>query len=248
MTWSSPTSALSSKASLSSSASRCRTWNRSMALTSTRPHALPVVARRGMMFVLSSPSGAGKSTLSRLLLDDPAVELSISVTTRAQRPGEVDGKHYHFIDKARFDRMVESQELLEWAQVFGNFYGTPRAPVEKVLAAGRDMLFDLDWQGTQQVRERARNDLVSVFVLPPSVPELERRLRARAQDDYETIHRRMAKAADEMSHWAEYDYVVINRDVDQTFADVAAILAAERLKRERQSGLSDFVRGLQAKL
>ena len=153
-----------------------------MTLTSTRPHTLPVVARRGMMFVLSSPSGAGKSTLSRMLLDDPGVELSISVTTRAKRPGEVDGQDYHFIDKARFDRMVETQELLEWARVFDNFYGTPRAPVEKVLAAGRDMLFDLDWQGTQQVRERARSDLVSVFVLPPSVPELERRLRARAQD------------------------------------------------------------------
>jgi guanylate kinase len=219
-----------------------------MALTSTRPPALPVVARRGMMFVLSSPSGAGKSTLSRMLLDDPAVELSISVTTRAKRPGEVDGEHYHFIDKPRFDRMVEKQELLEWAQVFDNFYGTPRAPVEKVLAAGRDMLFDLDWQGTQQVRERARSDLVSVFVLPPSVPELERRLRARAQDSDAVIRSRMERASDEMSHWAEYDYVVINNDIDQALKEVRAILAAERLRRERQIGLSTFVRSLQSDL
>jgi guanylate kinase len=219
-----------------------------MALTSIRPHALPVVARRGMMFVLSSPSGAGKSTLSRMLLDDPAVELSISVTTRAQRPGEVDGKHYHFIDKLRFDRMVENQELLEWAHVFGNFYGTPRAPVEKVLDAGRDMLFDLDWQGTQQVRERARNDLVSVFVLPPSVPELERRLQARAQDSAAVIRSRMERAGDEMSHWAEYDYVVINNDIDQALKEVREILGAERLRRERQIGLSTFVRSLQSEL
>jgi guanylate kinase len=219
-----------------------------MALASTRPHTLPVVARRGMMFVLSSPSGAGKSTLSRMLLDDPTVELSISVTTRAKRPGEVDGRDYHFIDKARFDRMVESQELLEWAQVFDNFYGTPRAPVEKVLAAGRDMLFDLDWQGTQQVRERARSDLVSVFVLPPSVPELERRLRARAQDSDAVIRSRMERAGDEMSHWAEYDFVVINNDIDQALREVRAILAAERLRRERQTGLSTFVRSLQSEL
>ncbi len=220
-----------------------------MTLTSTRPHTLPVVARRGMMFVLSSPSGAGKSTLSRmLLLDDPGVELSISVTTRAKRPGETDGRDYHFIDKARFDRMVETQELLEWARVFDNFYGTPRAPVEKVLAAGRDMLFDLDWQGTQQVRERARSDLVSVFVLPPSVPELERRLRARAQDSDAVIRSRMERAGDEMSHWAEYDYVVINNDIEQALKEVRAILAAERLRRERQIGLSTFVRSLQSEL
>jgi guanylate kinase len=219
-----------------------------MALTSARPHMLPVVARRGMMFVLSSPSGAGKSTLSRMLLDDPAVELSISVTTRAKRPGEVDGRDYHFIDKVHFDRMVENQELLEWAQVFSNFYGTPRAPVEKVLAGGRDMLFDLDWQGTQQVRERARSDLVSVFVMPPSVPELERRLRARAQDSDAVIRSRMERAGDEMSHWAEYDYVVINNDIDQALKEVRSILAAERLRRERQTGLSTFVRSLQSDL
>src|SRR5262252_10459482 len=207
------------------------------------------VARRGVMLVLSSPSGAGKTTLSRRLLDlDRAVELSVSVTTRPMRSGEVDGRDYRFIDQRRFDAMVRGSELLEWAEVFDHCYGTPRAPVEVALAAGRDVLFDIDWQGTQQLRERARSDLVSVFVLPPSVAELERRLETRAQDSPDVIRRRMAKAADEMSHWAEYDYVVINRDVDQTFGDVAAILAAERLKRERQSGLSDFVRGLQAKL
>ncbi len=207
------------------------------------------IARRGLMLVLSSPSGAGKTTLSRRLLEaDPVVELSISVTTRTQRPGEVDGRDYHFIDAVRFDAMVKQGELLEWAQVFGHRYGTPRAPVEAALARGRDVLFDIDWQGTQQLREKADRDLVSIFVLPPSIPDLERRLRTRAQDSDEVIHARMAKAADEMSHWAEYDYVVINSDIDHAFADVQAILAAERLKRERQIGLSAFVRGLQSKL
>jgi guanylate kinase len=207
------------------------------------------VARRGLMLVLSSPSGAGKTTLSRRLLDgDNRVSLSVSVTTRKSRPGETEGRDYLFIDRKRFDAMVDNNELLEWAEVFDNYYGTPAKPVMDALAAGRDVLFDIDWQGTQQLRAKARGDLVSVFVLPPSIPELERRLRSRAQDDYETIHRRMAKAADEMSHWAEYDYVVVNYDLDQAFADVSAVLAAERVKRERQIGLSDFVRGLQAKL
>ena len=206
------------------------------------------IARRGLMLVLSSPSGAGKTTLSRMLLDDPAVELSISVTTRPRRPSEEDGAHYHFIDHARFDAMVKNGELLEWAKVFGNRYGTPRAPVERVLAAGRDVLFDIDWQGTQQVREKARSDLVSVFVLPPSAEELERRLRARAQDSEDVIRSRMAKAAEEMSHWAEYDYVIVNRVLDHAFAELRAILAAERLKRERQTGLSAFVRRLQSEL
>jgi guanylate kinase len=201
------------------------------------------------MLVLSSPSGAGKTTLSRKLLEaDPAVELSVSVTTRKQRPGEVDGQDYHFIDAARFDAMLKQGELLESAQVFGHRYGTPRAPVAAALARGRDVLFDIDWQGTQQLREKAAGDLVSIFVLPPSIPDLERRLRARAQDSDEVIHARMARAADEMSHWAEYDYVVINIDIERAFSDVRAILAAERLKRERQTGLSAFVRGLQAKL
>ena len=207
------------------------------------------IARRGLMLVLSSPSGAGKTTLSRKLLEaDPAVELSVSVTTRKQRPGEVDGRDYHFIDAPRFDAMVEQSELLESAQVFGHRYGTPRVPVEAALGRGRDVLFDIDWQGTQQLREKAVHDLVSIFVLPPSIPDLERRLRARAQDSDEVIHARMARAADEMSHWAEYDYVVINTDIDRAFSEVRSILAAERLKRERQTGLSAFVRGLQAKL
>jgi guanylate kinase len=212
-------------------------------------HEHDMIARRGLMLVLSSPSGAGKTTLSRKLLQaDPMVDLSISVTTRKQRPGEVAGEHYHFVDQASFDRMVANAELLEWAQVFGNGYGTPRAPVEAALAQGRDVLFDIDWQGTQQLREKARGDLVSVFVLPPSIPELERRLHRRAQDADEVIRARMAKVFDELSHWAEYDYVVINNAIDRAFADVQAILAAERLKRERRTGLSTFVRGLQSKL
>jgi guanylate kinase len=207
------------------------------------------IARRGLMLVLSSPSGAGKTTLSRKLLEaDPGVELSVSVTTRKQRPGEIDGRDYHFIDAARFDAMVKGGELLEWAQVFGHRYGTPRAPVEAALTNGHDVLFDIDWQGTQQLREKADHDLVSIFVLPPSMADLERRLRRRAQDPDEVIRARMATATDEMSHWAEYDYVVINTDVDRAFREVHTILAAERLKRERQTGLSDFVRRLQAQL
>jgi len=207
------------------------------------------IARRGLMLVLSSPSGAGKTTLSRLLLKaDRNVELSVSVTTRPQRRGEVEGRDYHFIDPRRFQAMVKSGKLLEWAEVFGHCYGTPRRPVEKALQAGRDVLFDIDWQGTQQLREKARDDLVSVFILPPTVKELERRLQRRAQDSHDIIGSRMAKAAGEMSHWPEYDYVIVNRDKDEAFAEVRAILAAERLKRERQIGLSSFVRALQAKL
>jgi guanylate kinase len=207
------------------------------------------IARRGLMLVLSSPSGAGKTTLSRRLLQsDAGVELSVSVTTRTQRPGEVDGRDYHFVDAAQFDAMAENGELLEWAWVFGHRYGTPRTPVEVTLAQGRDVLFDIDWQGTQQLREKTGRDLVSIFVLPPSIPDLEQRLRTRAQDSDEVIHARMAKAADEMSHWAEYDYVVINTEIDHAFAEVQSILAAERLKRERQTGLSEFVRRLQADL
>jgi guanylate kinase len=219
------------------------------ALTSRNDAGAASVARRGLMLVLSSPSGAGKTTLSRRLLDsDPGIDLSVSVTTRAQRSGEIDKRDYHFIDRTQFDSMVKSGDLLEWAEVFGNCYGTPRQPVDAALAAGRDVLFDIDWQGTQQLREHADRDLVSVFVLPPSIPALEQRLRTRAQDSDATIRARMDKAADEMSHWAEYDYVVINSDIDQAFGEVRAILAAERLKRERQTGLSDFVRRLQADL
>ena len=207
------------------------------------------IARRGLMLVLSSPSGAGKTTLSRLLLGaDRNVNLSISVTTRPRRSGEINGRDYHFIDRARFDDMVAGGELLEWAEVFEHRYGTPRQPVIKALQAGRDVLFDIDWQGTQQLREKARTDLVSVFVLPPTTKELERRLKQRAQDSKSVIGSRMAKAAGEMSHWPEYDYVIVNRDKRQAFAELRAILAAERLKRERQIGLSDFVRRLQAKL
>jgi guanylate kinase len=207
------------------------------------------IARRGLMLVLSSPSGAGKTTLSRRLLDaDPMVELSVSVTTRKQRPGEIDGRDYHFVPRPQFDAMVQKGELLESAEVFGHCYGTPRAPVETALTRGRDVLFDIDWQGTQQLREKADRDLVSIFVLPPSIPALEQRLKSRAQDSDDVIRGRMAKAADEMSHWAEYDYVIINTDIELAFAEVRAILAAERLKRERQTGLSAFVRGLQAKL
>ena len=207
------------------------------------------VARRGLMLVLSSPSGAGKTTLSRMLLKaDRHIDLSVSVTTRPQRPGEIDGRDYHFIDIVRFESMVKSGKLLEWAEVFGHRYGTPRIPVEKALRAGRDVLFDIDWQGTQQLRENARDDLVSVFILPPTVTELQRRLERRAQDARAIIAGRMAKAAGEMSHWPEYDYVIVNRDKKDAFAEVRAILAAERLKRERQIGLSAFVRDLQAKL
>jgi guanylate kinase len=218
-----------------------------MVTAAGQEHAM--IARRGLMLVLSSPSGAGKTTLSRkLLAADPMVDLSISVTTRKQRPGEVAGEHYHFVDESGFDQLAQNAGLLEWAQVFGNRYGTPRAPVDAALARGRDVLFDIDWQGTQQLREKVRGDLVSVFVLPPSVPELERRLHKRAQDSDEVIRARMAKVFDELSHWAEYDYVVINNAIDRAFVDVQSILAAERLKRERQTGLSTFVRGLQSKL
>jgi len=207
------------------------------------------IARCGLMLVLSSPSGAGKTTLSRLLLRaDRNVDLSISVTTRPRRSGEINGRDYHFIDRARFDDMVAGGELLEWAEVFGHRYGTPRQPVIKALQAGRDVLFDIDWQGTQQLREKARTDLVSVFILPPTTKELERRLKQRAQDSKSVIGSRMAKAAGEMSHWPEYDYVIVNRDKRQAFAELRAIIAAERLKRERQIGLSDFVRRLRAQL
>ena len=207
------------------------------------------IVRRGLMLVLSSPSGAGKTTLSRMLLKvDRNVELSISVTTRPQRRGEIEGQDYHFITPSRFEEMVKAGELLEWAEVFGNRYGTLRRPVERALGIGRDVLFDIDWQGTQQLREKARDDLVSVFVLPPTIKELEHRLKRRAQDSKDIIRSRMAKAAGEMSHWPEYDYVIVNLKKADAFAEVRAILAAERLRRERQIGLSDFVRSLQAQL
>lgn len=207
------------------------------------------VERRGLMFVMSSPSGAGKTTLSRMLLErNPDVMLSISVTTRPPRPGEIDGQHYHFIKPALFKTMVDGGDLLEYATVFDHSYGTPRAPVERTLSAGRDVLFDIDWQGTQQLRDRAEKDVVSVFILPPSVKALEQRLRTRAQDSDEVIHRRMHKAGDEMSHYDAYDYIVVNKDLEQAFEAVRSILFAERLKRERQVGLSDFVLGLRRQL
>ena len=207
------------------------------------------IARRGLMLVLSSPSGAGKTTLSRLLIERmPGLRMSVSVTTRAKRPGEVEGKDYLFVDKTRFETMVKRHELLEWATVFDNRYGTPRAPVEAALSAGQDVLFDIDWQGTQQLREKARADVVSVFILPPSAADLEKRLHSRAQDSHEVIRGRMSRASHEMSHWAEYDYIVINREVDEAFAEVQSILKAERLKRERRTGLTTFVRALQQQL
>lgn len=207
------------------------------------------ISRRGLMLVLSSPSGAGKTTLSRLLLDkDAAIDLSISVTTRQRRPGEVNGRDYHFIDAERFRAMKKNGELLEWAEVFGNFYGTPRAPVERTLSRGKDVLFDIDWQGANQLRRKVRDDLVTVFVLPPSAPELHRRLRTRAQDSEAVIRRRMAEAGKEISHWGEYDYVIINFDVQDALASLRAILAVERMKRSRQVGLEGFVRKLKKKL
>ncbi len=204
------------------------------------------IGRRGLALVLSSPSGAGKSSIAAgLLACEPELEMSVSVTTRAKRPGETDGKDYHFIDRPAFDRLVESDALLEHAIVFGNCYGTPRARVEAVLAAGRDILFDIDWQGTQELAAKMRRDLVTVFILPPSAGELKRRLTQRAADSPEVIAGRMAKAGSEMSHFAEYDYVLVNQDLDVSIAKARAILAAERQRRERIVGLVEFVRGLQ---
>jgi guanylate kinase len=207
------------------------------------------VTQRGLMFVLSSPSGAGKTTLSRMLVERmPGLKMSVSATTRPKRPGEVNGRDYLFVDKARFEAMVMQGELLEWAIVFDNRYGTPRAPVEAALSKGEDVLFDIDWQGTQQLREKARADVVSVFILPPSAADLEKRLHSRAQDSKEVIRSRMSRASHEMSHWAEYDYIVINHAIDAAFAEVKSILKAERLKRERRVGLTSFVRKLQQQL
>jgi guanylate kinase len=204
------------------------------------------IARRGLMLVLSSPSGAGKTTLSRALLaGDFHLSLSVSMTTRPMRAGERDGVDYVFVSTDRFDAAIANGEFLEHAVVFDHRYGTPRTPVMEALASGRDVLFDIDWQGTQQLKEKAREDLVSVFVLPPSHAELERRLKARALDSDDVVLRRMAKATDEISHWAEYDYVIVNDDLPTALATVIAILGAERLKRTRQIGLSEFVRSLQ---
>jgi guanylate kinase len=207
------------------------------------------IARRGIMLVVSSPSGAGKTTLTRNLLEqEENVSLSVSVTTREKRLSEIEGVHYQFISKRRFEAMRDTDELLEWAEVHGNYYGTPREPVEKALAAGRDMLFDIDWQGTQQLYSKMRSDVVSVFVLPPSASELKSRLERRAEDSGETITRRLRNAAQEIPHWNEYDYVLVNRDLDKSFVRLRAILTAERLKRVQKPGLEKFVAELLADL
>ena len=202
--------------------------------------------RRGLLIILSSPSGAGKSTLAkRLMAWDPSLRFSVSATTRAPRPGEEDGREYYFRSRAAFEKMVAEGEMLEHAEVFGNFYGSPKAPVEAAMEAGRDTLFDIDWQGGQQIRNSVLGkDVVSIFVLPPSIAELERRLRSRAQDSDEVIAGRMAKSEAEISHWAEYDYVLVNDDLDRAEADLKTILTAERMRRDRQPDLSGFVRGL----
>ena len=207
-----------------------------------------MIARRGLMLVLSSPSGSGKSTLSRRLLDsDPRIAMSVSVTTRAKRPTEVEGKDYYFVSPERFEAMVKGDAFLEHATVFKHRYGTPKDAVNKVLAEGRDVLFDIDWQGAQQLAQKAKDDLVRVFILPPSRTELERRLSARAQDSAEVVAARMAEADNEISRWSEYDYVIINDDVEKAERELKAIVAAERLNRQRQTGLVDFVRTLTRK-
>jgi guanylate kinase len=207
------------------------------------------IERRGLLLVLSSPSGAGKTTLARRLIEaDSDISMSVSVTTRKPRPGEEDGRDYTFVDEAAFKRMAEGGALLEWARVFDNFYGTPRAPVEAAIVHGKDILFDIDWQGAQQLSEKMKHDVVRVFVLPPSAASLEQRLRARAQDPEDIVRRRMDKASDEISHWPEYDYVIVNTDLPTSMEGLTAILTAERLRRERLNGLTSFVRGMQAKL
>lgn len=207
---------------------------------------ISAIERRGLMLVLSSPSGAGKTTLSRrLLASDGNMQLSVSVTTRKPRPGEIDGKDYVFVSDEEFEALRDAEGLLEWAEVFGNRYGTPREPVEEALSKGRDVLFDIDWQGTQQLSERMAEDLVRVFILPPTADDLRKRLIGRAEDKPSEIAKRMAQASGEISHWAEYDYVLINDDLTQSDAAIASIIQAERLRRFRRSGLSDFVRELQ---
>jgi guanylate kinase len=206
---------------------------------------IPRSPRRGLLLILSSPSGAGKSTLSRMLMAwDPTMRFSISATTRSPRPGERDGREYYFRSRAEFEAMVKTGEMLEHAEVFGNLYGSPRAPVLAAMEAGTDTVFDIDWQGGQQIAQAMRDDVVSIFILPPSIAELDRRLRGRAQDSDEVIAGRMAKSRDEISHWAEYDYVLVNDDLYVTFDRLKAILTAERLRRERQPQLSAFVRAL----
>jgi guanylate kinase len=209
----------------------------------------PTIDRRGLLLVLSSPSGAGKTTLARRLITaDQDISMSVSVTTRKPRPGEVEGLDYYFVDEPTFQRMADNNELLEWARVFDNYYGTPRAPVEAAIGQGRDMLFDIDWQGAQQLSEKMKHDVVRVFILPPSAGLLEERLRRRAQDAEDIVQQRMDQAAAEISHWPEYDYVIVNTDVAVSMEGLTAILSAERLRRERLNGLTAFVRDMQNQL
>ncbi len=206
-------------------------------------HNQQTIERRGLMFVISSPSGAGKTSLAkRLLQGDDQISMSISMTTRPARPGEIEGQDYFFVDHLSFEAAIEAGDLLEWAEVFGNFYGTPKRHVEEQLKQGRDIMFDIDWQGTQALHEQVGHDLVRVFILPPSVAALEERLRGRGQDDDAVVKKRMSDAANQISHWAEYDYVIINDDLDVSYQELKNILFAERLKRERRIGLSSFVR------
>ncbi|CAM5638498.1 guanylate kinase [Mycolicibacterium aubagnense] len=203
------------------------------------------IRRRGLMLVLSSPSGAGKSTIARNLIEsDQGFELSVSVTTRPRRGSEIDGIHYHFRPRREFELLRDNDELLEWAEVHGNFYATPREPAERAMAEGRDMLFDIDWQGAKQLKEKMRGDIVSIFILPPSMKELKARLKRRAEDQEQVIETRLKNARTEIEHWTEYDFVIVNDDLDRAFTEVRAIVAAERLRRDRRPGLFDFVSGL----
>ena len=217
-------------------------------MTQDATQGRPDIARRGLILILSSPSGAGKTTLTRAIAQDGGwgLDLSISVTTRARRPSEIDGRHYRFIEREAFEDLRARDDLLEWAEVHGNYYGTPRRPVEKVLGSGRDMIFDIDYQGTRQVRAKLAQDVVTVFILPPSMAELRQRLERRAEDSAETIEKRLANARTEIQRWSEYDYVIVNDDLQAAFQALQGILSAERLKRARRTGLAQFVDGLLA--
>ena len=212
----------------------------------TAQDASAAIRRRGLMLVLSSPSGAGKSTITRNLLEEKelGLALSVSVTTRARRPSEIDGIHYHFVSTKEFERLRDTDALLEWAEVHGNFYATPREPVEKAMAEGRDMLFDIDWQGALQLKEKMRADIVSIFILPPSMKELKARLKRRAEDQEAVIETRLNNARVEIEHWRDYDFIIVNDDLDRAYSEVRAMVTAERLRRDRRPGLFDFVSGL----